>query len=147
MHPISISPTIESLGAIAFWYVIHFFFFNLLWLDYNVQQSFQCVVTLTRPIHCFLVLFTCMTNIQPSFTHSISSKYVWRFTQFAATSLKLLQYRKWYNLTNKNETWIAFYYEGTSNYFGYPHAFLGILAIIILKRYVVCSNQKTVEEK
>ena len=77
-----------------------------------------------------------MTNIQPSFTHSISSIYVLCFTQFAATSLKLLHYTKWYSLTNENETGIAFYYDDTLNYFGYPHAFLGILAITIMIVFV-----------
>ena len=96
------------------------------------NKGFRCVITMTWPIHRLLARFWSMTNIQPSFTHSISSIYVLCFTQFAATSLKLLHFTKWYSLTNENETGIAFYYDGTLNYFGYPHAFLGILAIIIL---------------
>ena len=136
LYPVCITPTMGSLGAIAFWYVIAAYpFFLLLYLYgwitmYN--KGFRCVVTMTRPLHRLLARFWRMTNIQPSFTHSISSIYVLCFTQFAATSLKLLHYTKWYSLTNKNETGIAFYYDGTLNYFGYPHVFLGILAIIIL---------------
>ena len=135
-YPVCISSTMGSLGAIAFWYVIAAFPFFLLFFFYGwitmYNKGFKCVVTLTRPLHRFLARFWRMTNIQPSFTHSISSIYVLCFTQFAATSLKLLHFTKWYSLTNEYETGIAFYYDGTLNYFGYPHAFLGILAIIIL---------------
>ena len=133
---ICITPTMGSLGAIAFWYVIATYPFLLLLFLYGwitmYNKGFKCVVSITRPLHRFLARFWRMTNIQPSFTHSISSIYVLCFTQFAATSLKLLHYTKWYSLTNEYETGIAFYYDGTLNYFGYPHAFLGILAIIIL---------------
>ena len=133
---ICITPTMGSLGAIAFWYVIAAYPFLLLLFLYGwitmYNKGFKCVVSITRPLHRALARFWRMTNIQPSFTHSISSIYVLCFTQFAATSLKLLHYTKWYSLTNEYETGIAFYYDGTLNYFGYPHAFLGILAIIIL---------------
>ena len=133
---ICITPTMGSLGAIAFWYVIAAYPFFLLLFLYGwitmYNKGFRCVVSITRPLHRLLARFWRMTNIQPSFTHSISSIYVLCFTQFAATSLKLLHYTKWYSLTNEYETGIAFYYDGTLNYFGYPHAFLGILAIIIL---------------
>ena len=133
---ICISSTMGSLGAIAFWYVIAAYPFLLLLFLYGwitmYNKGFKCVVSITRPLHRALARFWRMTNIQPSFTHSISSIYVLCFTQFAATSLKLLHYTKWYSLTNEYETGIAFYYDGTLNYFGYPHAFLGILATIIL---------------
>ena len=133
---ICITPSMGSLGAIAFWYIIAAYPFLLVLFLYGwitmYNKGFRCVVSITRPIHRFLARFWRMTNIQPSFTHSISSIYVLCFTQFAATSLKLLHFTKWYSLTNENETGIAFYYDGTLNYFGYPHAFLGILAIIIL---------------
>ena len=106
----------------------------LLSLYNNLQEYMKASgdVTIMWTFHSFLACFWCITDIQPSFTHSISSIYVLCFTQFTATSLKLLHYTKWYSLTNENETGIAFYYDGTLNYFGYPHAFLGILAIIIL---------------
>ena len=133
---ICITPTMGSLGAIAFWYLIAAYPFLLLLFLYGwitmYNKGFRCVVSITRPIHHFLARFWRMTNIQPSFTHSISSIYVLCFTQFTATSLKLLHFTKWYSLINENETGIAFYYDGTLNYFGYPHAFLGILSIIIL---------------
>ena len=133
---VCILSTMGSLGAIAFWYVIAAYPFLLLLFLYGwitmYNKGFKCVVSITQPLHRALARFWRMTNIQPSFTHSISSIYVLCFTQFAATSFKLLHYTKWYSLTNEYETGIAFYYDGTLNYFGYPHAFLGILAIIIL---------------
>ena len=134
--PVCITPTMGSLGAIAFWYVIAFYPFLLLFFLYGwitmYNKGFRCVITITRPLHRLLARFWRMTNIEPSLTHSISSIYVLCFTQFTATSLKLLHFTKWYSLTNENETGIAFYYDGTLDYFGYPHAFLGILAIIVL---------------
>ena len=132
---VCISCKMGSLGAIAFWYVIAAYPFLLLLFLYGwitmYNKGFRCVVSITRPLHRLLARFWRMTNIQPSFTHSISSIYVLCFTQFAATSLKLLHYTKWYSLS-ETETGIAFYYDGTLDYFGYPHAVLGILAIIIL---------------
>ena len=112
------APTMGLLGAVAFWYVIAAYpFFILLFLYgwiYNVHKGFRCGVTMARTLHLLLACFWRMTNIQPSVTHSISSIYVVCFTQFTATSLKLT---KWYSLTNKNETRIAFYYDVTLNYF------------------------------
>ena len=134
--PVCITPTMGSLGAITFWYVIAAYPLLLLFFLYGwitmYNKGFKCAVTITRPLHRLLARFWRMTNIRPSLTHSISSIYVLCFTQFAATSLKLLHFTKWYSLTNESETGIAFYYDGTLDYFGYPHAFLGILAIIIL---------------
>ena len=134
--PVCITPTMGSLGAITFWYVIAAYPLLLLFFLYGwitmYNKGFKCVVTITRPLHRLLARFWRMTNIEPSLTHSISSIYVLCFTQFAVTSLKLLHFSKWYSLTNESETGIAFYYDGTLDYFGYPHAFLGILAIIIL---------------
>ena len=134
--PVCITPTMGSLGAITFWYVIAAYPLLLLFFLYGwitmYNKGFKCVVIITRPVHRLLARFWHMTNIEPSFTHSISSIYVLCFTQFAATSLKLLHFTKWYSLTNESETGIAFYYDGTLDYFGYPHAFLGVLAIIVL---------------
>ena len=115
------APTMGSLGASAFCYVIAAYPFFLLLFLYGCitmyNKGFKCGVTMARTLHRLLACFWRMTNIQPSFTHSISSIYVLCFTQFAATSLKLLHYTKWYSLTNKNETRIAFYYDVTLNYF------------------------------
>ena len=134
--PVCITPTMGSLGAITFWYVIAAYPLLLLFFLYGwitmYNKGFKCVVIITRPLHHLLARFWRMTNIEPSLTHSISSIYVLCFTQFAATSLKLLHFTKWYSLTNEDETGIAFYYDGTLDYFGYPHAFLGVLAIIVL---------------
>ena len=134
--PVCTTPTMGSLGAITFWYVIAAYPLLLLLFLYGwitmYNKGFKCIVTITRPLHHILARFWHVTNIEPSLTHSISSIYVLCFTQFAATSLKLLHFTKWYSLNNEDETGIAFYYDGTLDYFGYPHAFLGILAIIIL---------------
>ena len=134
--PVCITPTMGSLGAITFWYVIASYPFLLVFFLYGwitmYNKGFRYVVTITRPLHRLLARFWHMTNIEPSLTHSISSIYVLCFTQFTTTSLKLLHFTKWYSLTTENETGIAFYYDGTLDYFGYPHSFLGVLAIIVL---------------
>ena len=65
-----------SHGVIAFWYFRAAYPFFLLLFLYGLitmyNKGFRCVVTMIWPLH-LLAWFWCMTNIQPSFTHSISS--------------------------------------------------------------------------
>ena len=96
------------------------------------DKEFRCVVTITIPLHCLLAHFWRMTNIEPSLIHSIASIYLLCFTQFAATSLQLLHHTSWYVWNNTNDNGIAFFYNGTLDYFGWPHTFAGIFAIIVL---------------
>ena len=124
------------LQAISFWYIIPTYPLVLLLLIYiwitMYDKGFRCVVTITRPLHCLLARFWHMTNIEPSLIHSIASIYLLCFTQFAATSLQLLHPTSWSVWNNTNENGIAFFYDGTLDYFGWPHSFAGIFAIIVL---------------
>ena len=134
--PVCISSNMTPLGAISFWYLIASYPLVLLLLLYvwiiMYEKGFRCVVYITRPIHRLLARFWRMFDIETSLIHSIASVYVLCFTQFTSISLKLLHFSKWQSLENKNENGYAFFYDGTMNYFGWPHAVAGLFAIFIL---------------
>ena len=132
--PICITPHMTAVGVISFWYLIASYPLVLLLLLYvwiiMYEKGFMCVVYITRPIHRLLARFWRIFDIEPSFTDSIASIYVLCFTQFTVTSVKLLQFSEWESINNNN-TGLAFYYDGTLDYFGRHHIFYGIMAIII----------------
>ena len=134
--PVCISSKMTPLGAISFWYLIASYPLVLLLLLYvwiiMYEKGFRCVVYITRPIHRLLARFWRMFDIEPSLIHSIASVYVLCFTQFTSISLKLLHFSKWQSLVNENENGYAFFYDGTMDYFGWPHAVAGLFAILIL---------------
>ena len=130
--PLCIATNMTLLQAISFWYIIPTYPLVLLLLIYTwitmYDKGFRCVVTITRPLHRLLARFWRKTNIEPCLIHSIASIYLLCFTQFATTSLQLLYPTA---LHYKNESAIIFY-DGTLEYFGWPHSFAGIFAIIVL---------------
>ena len=119
-----ITSNMTLLQAISFWYIIPTYPLVLLLLIYiwitMYDKGFRCVVTLTRPLHRLLARFWHKTNIEPCLIHSVASIYLLCFTQFAATSLQLLYPTTQYNT------------EAQVKYFGWPHSFAGIFAIIVL---------------
>ena len=123
-YPLCISSATTPLGAISFWYVIGLYPLVLLLLLYVLitlyDKGYKVIVPITRPIHRLLVRFWCMTNIEPSLPHSIASIYLLCFMQLAATSFKLL------HRSIHDDGRVAFFYDGTLNYFGWPHSFAGI---------------------
>ena len=124
VKPLCITPHMTPLQAISFWYIIPTYPLVLLFLIYTwitmYDKGFRCVVTITRPLHCLLARFWRMTNIEPSLIHSIASIYLLCFTQFAATSFQLLYPTTWYCK------------KAQVKYFGWPHGFAVIFAIIVL---------------
>ena len=135
-YPLCITPHMTPLQAISFWYIIPTYPLVFLFLIYTwitmYDKGFRCVVTITRPLHRLLARFWRMTNIEPCLIHSIASIYLLCFTQLAATSLQLLHPTKWSIRNNTNDKGIAFFYDGTLEYFGWPHVLAGIFAIIVL---------------
>ena len=133
VKPLCITSNMTLLQAILFWYIIPTYPLVLLLLIYTwiimYDKGFRRVVTITRPLHCLLARFWRMTNIEPSLIHSIASIYLLCFTQFAATSLQLLYHKKLYYKNENNMTHVMFY---NVKYFGWPHSFAGIFAIIVL---------------
>ena len=132
--PLCITPNMSPLGAISFWYVIGFYPLLLLLLLYVwitlYDKGYKCVVLVTRPFHRCMARFWSMTGIEPSFTHSIASIYILCFTQLAATSFKILRFRKLIHTTDKS---VKFFYDATVKYFGnHDHAFAGSFAILVL---------------
>ena len=129
-YPLCISSATTPLGAISFWYVIGLYPLLLLLLLYVwvtlYDKGYKVIVPITRPIHRLLARFWHMTNIEPSLPHSIASIYLLCFMQLAATSFKLLHF------SIHDDGRVAFFYDGTLNYFGWPHIFAGIFAILVL---------------
>ena len=55
------------------------------------------------------------------------------YMRFLATSVKLLKF----TIVYSKEDYAAFYYDANMNYFGWPHAAYGVLAILCLLLFVV----------
>ena len=94
------------------------------------------VVCITRPVHRLLARFWRKFDIHPDLIDSIAGIYILCFTQLAAISFKLLHFSKWGSLTS-DEIGLAFYYDGSLDYFGWPHALAGSFAIIVLIAFVI----------
>jgi hypothetical protein len=62
----------------------------------------------------------------------LASIYLLCFTQLVSTSLLLLNFTPIYDIDNYNVTGFAFYYDGSLDYFGWPHCVCGIFAICVL---------------
>ena len=135
-YPLCITHHMTPLQAISFWYIIPTYPLVLLFLIYiwitMYDKGFRCVVTITRPLHRLLARFWRMTTIEPCLIHSTASIYLLCFTQFTATSLQLLHPTTWSVWNNTNDNGIAFFYDGTLEYFGWPHSFAGMFAIVVL---------------
>ena len=137
--PICITNT--ALEAIAVWYIVAIYPLVLLLVLYvwiiMYEKGYRVVVCITRPFHRLLARFWQAFNIHPSLIHSIAGVYILTFTQFAATSLKLLHFTTWKSITNETIWGVAFYYDGSVDYFGWPHAVYGCLAIVMLVIFVI----------
>ena len=135
-YPLCISPNMTSLQALAFWYVIPSYPFLLLivilaWIRmYN--RGLRCVVEVSRPIHRLLARFWRMNDIEPSLLHSMASIYLLSFTQYVATSFQILHPTRWHLWNNTEESGIAFFYDGTLDYFSFPHGIYMAIAIFVL---------------
>ena len=129
-YPLCISSATTPLGALSFRYMIGLYPLVLLLLLYVwitlYDKGCKVIVLITRPIHRLLARFWRMTNIEPSLPHSIASIYLLCFMQLAATSFILL-----HPSINFNGE-IVFFNDGTLHYFGMPHCFAGIFAILVL---------------
>ena len=137
---IHITHTMDALGAISFWYIIAFYPLVLLLLLYiwivMYERGWRMVVCITRPVHHLLARFWLKFDIHPSLIDSIAGIYTLCFAQLSVISLKILQYAKWESLTS-DESGLAFYYDGSLPYFGWPyHCLAGSFAIFVLIAFV-----------
>ena len=143
MHPLAVvhvTHTMDALGAISFWYIIAFYPLVLLLLLYiwivMYERGWRMVVCITRPVHRLLARFWLKFDIHPSLIDSIAGIYTLCFAQLSVISLKILQYGKWESLTS-DESGLAFYYDGSLPYFGWPyHCLAGSFAIFVLIAFV-----------
>ena len=133
--PVCISDSLSPLGAILFWYLIAFYPLIILavvsvWTILYLHKNY--LLTITRPIHRKLARFWLRFNITPSLFTSAATIYILCFTQFTQTSMKLLNFTP-YNGINGSASGMAFYYDGTLDYFGwYSHLLAGSLAVVVL---------------
>ena len=136
LFPICITNNMGSLGAIVFWYVVPIYTLVLmgvvmLWL-LIYDRGVYCVILITRPVHKCLARFWSRFNIKTSLVSSVSSIYVLCFTEIAAISFKLLHYSSWQSLQEESVRGKVFFYDGNVKYFGVPHIYFALLAIILL---------------
>ena len=134
--PICISSRMESLGAIAFWYIVPLYALVvtaviLTWLT-QYERGMLCVMFVTKPLHKCLARFWSRCSIKSLLMSSVASVYVLCFVQLAAISFKLLHFTTWHSLRDRHLTGKAFFYDGNKEYFGMPHLLFGLLAIFIL---------------
>lgn len=136
--PVCIANNLSPLAAISFWYVVAFYpliLLTLLSVCMVVYLRGYCVMVI-RPIHRKLARVWSWFNIEPSLVTSAASIYVLCFTQFALTSLKLLNVSQWKSVSS-NASGFVFYYDGTLKYFSGSHAAAGCFAVLILVIVVV----------
>ena len=137
---VCITHTMGALGAISFWYVVAFYPLVLLLLLYvwiiMYERGWRMVVCITRPVHRLLARFWLKFDIHPSLIDSVAGIYILCFTQLAVTSLKILHFTWWESLTS-DEYGLAFYYDGTLDYFKGRHALAGSFAIIVSIIFVI----------
>ena len=138
-YPLCITSNMSPLQAISFWYVIPSFPLALLLLVYiwitMYDKGFRCVVTVTQTAHRLLARFWRITNTERSLIHSLFTIYLLCFTQLASTSLQILHHVVWSVGRKRNEKYESgsvFFYDGTVQYFGWPHCIAGICAIVVL---------------
>ena len=138
--PVCISDSLSPLGAILFWYLIAFYPLIILavvsiWTILYFHKNY--LLTITRPIHRKLARFWLQFNITPSLFTSAATIYTLCFTQLTQTSFKLLNFAS-YKGINDSASGMAFYYDGTLDYFGwYSHFLAGSLAVAVLLVIVV----------
>ena len=139
--PICISNHMDPLDAIVFSYIIPLYcLFSLLCLTVWLvmyEHGVSFVVKITRPFHKCLARFWSHLKINPSLMESLASVYILSFTPIASASFKLLHFTTWQSLQDKNKTGIAFFYNAEYEYFGFPHALFGIIAICLLTVFCI----------
>ena len=133
---VCIAKNLTPLASIAFWYVIAFYPLLLLalfylWL-YLYGRGTKFIVILSIPFHKCLARFWRFFELQPSLTDSIASIYTLCFVQLTAISMQLVDYSTWQSLKYKERSGRVFFYDASLNYFGWPHAFFGLFAMIVL---------------
>ena len=97
------------------------------------NNGYRLVVYTTRPVHQLLARFWQKFKIQPSLIDTYAGLMLLSYMRFLATSVKLLKF----TIVYSKEDYAAFYYDANMNYFGWPHAAYGVLAILCLLVFVV----------
>ena len=135
-------PGMESAEkAIALQYLIAalpilFIIGTYTWIQlYN--RGYRAIVYTTRPLHQLLARFWQKFKIQLTLVDTYAGLFVLSYMRFLEVSVKVLQYTKVIPAILPNETSeIAFYYNANLAYFGWPHALLGVFAIVCLLVFV-----------
>lgn len=140
-YPLCISSRMTPLEAITFWYIIPMYPLLLMAVIYvwirMYDKGYWPVVKVSRPVHYRIARFWRSIGIESSLFQSMASIYTLSFTQLAATSFQILHPTQWHLWNETTTTGIAFFNDGTVDYFGWPHAIYAIIAIIMLTVFVI----------
>ena len=128
-----------ALKVLALQYVVAFcplvfIMVSYIWIQLY-SRGYKVIVCITRPVHKILARFWQKFGIQPSLIDTYAGLLVLSFMRFLAVSIKVLQYT-FVVQNNSGESVIAFYYDANIPYFGWPHALLGVFAILCLLVFV-----------
>ena len=128
-----------ALKVLALQYVVAFcplvfIMVSYIWIQLY-SRGYKVIVCITRPVHKILARFWQKFGIQPSLIDTYAGLLVLSFMRFLAVSIKVLQYT-FVVQNNSGESVIAFYYDANIPYFGWPHAVLGVFAILCLLVFV-----------
>lgn len=134
--PVCLSANMSALAAISFWYIVAFYPFLLLafigtWVILY-DRGIHVVVKATVPLHRRLARFWRYFKIEPSLVQSLVSVYVLSSMELISISTKLLHYTSWQSLNNRELHGKGFFYDASVVYFGWPHAFFGLFALVVL---------------
>ena len=128
-----------ALKVLALQYVVAFcplvfIMVSYIWIQLY-SRGYRVVVCITRPVHKILARFWQKFGIQPSLIDTYAGLLVLSFMRFLAVSIKVLQYT-FVVQNDSGESVIGFYYDANIPYFGWPHALLGVFAILCLLVFV-----------
>ena len=122
--------------SISFWYVICAFPLLVLLIIYVwirlYKKKFSFVVCITKPVHRMLTGFWHFFDIKSSMANALASVYTLCYARFALTSVQLLQWTNWNSVDSANKSGVAFYFDGTLDYFGSWHLPFALIAISVL---------------
>ena len=128
-----------AAGVLALQYVVAFcplvfIAVSYIWIQLYSRGN-RVVVCITRPVHKILARFWQKFNIQPSLIDTYAGLLVLSFMRFLVVSIKVLQFT-FVVQNNGLSSVTAFYYDANLPYFGWPHALLGVFAVLCLLVFV-----------
>ena len=137
---VCLTNNMTALAVISFGYIVAFYPLLLTALLFAwvalYDKGILPIVKLTIPLHKCLARFWRYFGIEPSLIQTAASIFILSYMQLLAVSLKLLRFTSWQSLMHKDVNGVSFFYDASMRYFGWPHAFFGLFAIVIIIFFV-----------